>query len=298
VPEAIAPGAPGLDRLERWMLRVVTHPEGVDAGFEAAKAEGLLPVGASELADVVPPNDRMSPTEQLEVYGYAYFARIIDVLAGEFPTAVELLGETEFRAAAREFLVEHPSQTWSLDRVGAPFADWMQAIADQQRDERLAATLRFCADVARVERAMDQVWDRRFEEPVPFERLQAIAQDLWPTVRLKTIAAMELLQLGHPTSEAMNAVNRGDEPELPPPETAWICVYRRGDRRFRFPIGREQHALLSALQAGETMGAAIEATATMDGADVAAMMAGLGGWFADWMASGLFCGVDSVSDPE
>ena len=89
----------------------------------------------------------------------------------------------------------------------------------------------------------------------------------------------------------MNAARDDEAIVVPKPATTWICIYRDDDRRWRFELTFEQHGLLAALSRGETLGEAIEAVATSEGADVAAMMSGLGGWFKEWMGTGLFASV-------
>lgn len=275
------------------MLRVVTHPDGVDAGFDAARADGMLPDGAEVLTDVVPGNDRLSPEEQLHIYAFAYFDRIIDVLADEYPTVQHLLSPQHFRRLMREYLGDHPSATYTLNRVGAPFADWLAARAARvaKAQPTLSAKLAFAVDIAIVERTMDEVWDEPFATAIAFEELQAIPMEAWADVRLETMPALALLELAHPITEAMNAARDDEAIVVPAPEPAWICVYRDDDRRWRFELTFEQHGLLAALSQGQSLGEAIEAVATSEGADGAAMMSGLGDWFKDWMGTGLFCSV-------
>ncbi len=275
-----------LQALETWMLRIVTHPGGVDAGFDAAQSEGLLPPGTSSLDDLVPPNDRLSAGEQLHVYAFAYFDRIIDVLRGEYPTVEFLLGPGPFGQLARAFLVDQPSRTYTLNRVGVPFSGWLAERAVDQPE------LAFAVDLALVERALDEVWDCKAEEPVAYEALQAIPPDRWDRVRLHTIAALQLFELAHPITEFMNGVMRDEAAPVPEPSPAYVCVYCTLAGRYRIPLSFEQHGILSALLAGSTLGEAIELAATSEGADVPAMLAGLGGWFRDWTERGLFSGVE------
>ncbi len=276
----------GLRALETWMLRIVTHPGGVDAGFEAAQSEGLLPAGTSSLDDLVPPNDRLSAGEQLHVYAFAYFDRITDVLRGEYPSVELLLGPARFGSLARDFITEQPSRTYTLNRVGVPFSSWL---AERAGDDPL---LSFAIDLSLVERALDEVWDCKAEAPVAYEALQVIPPDRWDRVRLDTIDALQLFELRHPISAFMNGVMRGDLDGVPEPEPSWVCVYCTLAGRYRIPLSFEQHALLSSLVDGATLGEAIEAAATSEGADVPAMLAGLGGWFRDWTERGLFRAVE------
>ena len=48
-----------LDRLERWMLNVVTHPDGVDAGFRDQSAQTQKPI--RKLEEVVNPGPHLIP---------------------------------------------------------------------------------------------------------------------------------------------------------------------------------------------------------------------------------------------
>jgi hypothetical protein len=286
VPE-IQPGTPGLDQLERWVLRVVTHPDGVGAGWSAAVSEGLVPEGVSELRELVPGNDRLTPEEQLGVYGFAYFQRLIDILTEEYPGVLGLLGEDEFPALCKAFLIEHPSTSWTLNRLSLGFPAWLSVVGDRMD----SAELRFAADVAAVERAMEEIWDAPFEEPVSAEELAAIPPEGWAELRLSTIAAHRLLALDHPVAEFMDAV-RADEPwSIAGPSPSWMLVFRQGLRRFRLPLVQEQADLLSALVAGATLGEALESAASAEGADVALMMGSVGEWLQDFASRGIFSAV-------
>jgi len=289
VSELPEPGAQRLDRLERWMLEVVSHPEGVEAGFAAARSKGLLPPGTSVLEDVVPGNARLGAVEQLAIYAHMYFGRIGDVLAEEFPTVVELFGRERFEALTRSYLVEHPSTSWTLDRVGLAFSAYLAARAAAVGElDGDSERLSFASALARVERAMDQVWNDPFEEALPYDELAAVPIERWETARLEPVSALRLLEVSHPVGPYMNAVLDGEAPPLPSPEPSWLVVFRRGRRRYRLPLDRQQFVLLSALRDGETLGDALEATLAVPGASVEQLLPSLGGWFQDWMGRGLF----------
>ncbi len=274
---------PSLDALQRWMLAVVTHPDGVEAGWASVAPPG----GARELRELVPGNDRLTPTEQLHVYGFAYFERLIDILIEEYPGVQAAVGEGAFRSLCRAFLVDCPSTSWTLNRLSAPFPGWLEGRGAALGDARLA----FAASVASVERAMDEVWDAPFEDPVSADALAAVPADGWADLRLRTTAAMRLLTLDHPVSAFMNAVRREEPFEIADPEPAWVLVHRRDLVRYRLPLVREQHDLLAALTAGATLGEALEAAAGREGADVGRMMASVGDWLRDLAARGIFVGL-------
>jgi len=281
----------GLEQLQRFMLRAVTHPDGVERGCAAAADEGLLPDGASALADVIPGNDRLTPEEQLGIYAFAYVDRIVEVLAGQFSATTWLLDDGD--AVLRAYLADVPSRTWTLDRVGDGLPDWLaQAAGAASRGiGEDAATMRAAADIARVELAMDAVWDEPFADPVAHEVLAAIPPEEWGDLRVQPIPALRLLALSHAVTPAMNAARDEVPAELPSEEAAWMCVYRGGGSRWRFPLDREQHALFAALASGATLGEALHTTAALEGVDLERLVGELGEWFRAWFGSGLFASV-------
>lgn len=272
--EPVGPGADALDQHLRWMLRVVTHEGGVDAGLEAAAAEGLLP-GGSPAGGPVVGDTRLDARDRLHIYAYAFFARIHDVMADELPATRHLLGPGRFEALLRAYLRDHPPGSFSLDRVGAALADWLDA-----HDEPLLAA---AADIVRVERAMD----RAFDAP-PSERLapEALATPDLAHRRLVLAPSLILLALRHDVIPAMDAA-RADREAAPPPERpTWVVVYRTGFRRRRRAVPRDAFRLLQALASGASLGEALERVGARDDVDTAALIGAVGGWFQQWTADG------------
>jgi len=82
---------------------------------------------------------------RMRIYNGAYFARLEDALSDTFPSTKILLGEDRFRALARRYIVEHPSQHPALERVGTHF--------DQLLSARLPTREHVIANVAELELA-------------------------------------------------------------------------------------------------------------------------------------------------
>ena len=64
-----------LEKLQRWVQEVITHPDGVSAGVESSAAREQIEISAEQIEDVVEPSSRLSSVERLAVYGNAYFAQ-------------------------------------------------------------------------------------------------------------------------------------------------------------------------------------------------------------------------------
>ncbi len=279
--DPIRPGATPLDQLQRWMLRAVSHPGGLDAGLAATREEGLWPEGADTLADIVPGNARLSPEEQLHIYAYAWFERLREALAVENPAAEHLLGAERFAELARAYLHEHPSTSTSLDHLGRAFAPWLD-------EQGLGAV----ADIVRVEQGMDRAFDQRRTEAVDPEALE-LPLDAWATARLRFLPGLQLLQLAHDVAPAMDAARADTEAPWPERRRTRVAVYCRDHRRYRMTVEALPAALLDPLLAGDTLGDALAAVAQRPEVDVEELLASVGGWFQQWARTGWIVGVET-----
>lgn len=63
-------------------------------------------------------NEAASLETRLDIYHYAYFARIEESLAADFPKLKAELGDEEFSELVREYLSKYPSQYPGLAQVG------------------------------------------------------------------------------------------------------------------------------------------------------------------------------------
>jgi hypothetical protein len=279
--------APAVRSLQQWMLRVVTHHDGLDSGLlEASQEEPGNPGGSLDVEDIVPPNARLSSQEQLQIYAFMYFARLIEVMEDEYPNVLFLLGPDRFARVARAYLGEHPSSHYNLGRLSAGFPDYLATLDES------AAYPAFASALARVERAMEDIVDDPAEEPIAFETLTAIPLDNWPQARMRPIRALRLLQLDHPVNDFMNARREEYFAPVPEPGEVAMCIHRVGFQVYRHEIEPEQFLLLSSLNDGATLGEAIESVALSPGCDADKMMAGLSGWFEEWMADDLFASIE------
>jgi hypothetical protein len=273
---------PRLETLERWMQAVVMHPEGAEAGLRSRPARRLLPVAARELGAVVLPSNSLSPAERIGIYAHMYYARLIEVMEGEYPTLRQILGSPAFEAACRGYVARHPSRTRTLNTLSAGFPDFLA--------KTLPATARsgLAVDVARIERAMEDVFDAPAASPMTAAQFAAIGADAWERTTLRLNPALVLLRLKYPANGYMNALRRGDRPRIPRPRTSFAIVYRRGFQVFRRDQEPEQFRLLAALAAGKPLGAAVRAAIRGRSANADRVAQRLGKWFEEWAGAHLF----------
>jgi len=273
---------PSLATLERWMQAVVMHPEGAQAGIQARAARALVAAAARDPESVVLPSKNLTSLERLGIYADMYYLRLIEVMEGEYPTTRQLLGEHAFASACRRFIAKFPSRTRTLNSLSAKFPDFLAKALPRTARHGLAV------DVARIERAMEDVFDAPRAEPMTPAQFAAIGSGDWNRATLRMNPALVMLKLRYPANAYMTALRRGEKPRLPRPRATHVIVFRRGFQVFRRDQEPEQWKLLQSLVAGKALGAAVRASIGGKRASADRVARRLGKWFEEWAAAHLF----------
>ena len=277
---------PSLGTLERWLQAVVMHPEGAEAGVRSRQARGLLPAAARDPGAAVLPSKQLTSVERIEIYAHMYYARLVEVMEAEYPTLRQLLGPHAFAAACRRFVAKNPSRTRTLGSLSARFPDFLAKTLPRSNRNGLAV------DVARIERAMEDVFDAPRAEPMTSAEFAALGAGDWDGVTLRVTPALQLLKLRYPANEYMNAMRRGDRPAVPRPRATFAIVFRRGFQVMRRDQEPEQFMLLQALAAGRPLAAAVRASIGKKKASADRVAKRLGKWFEEWAGAHLFVKAD------
>ena len=270
-----------LGALQRWMQVVITHPKGVEPGVRSELARAAIDVAPDELESVVLPSREVSALDRVGVYGSMYFARLVEVLEDEYAGVRHVTGERGFANLVRHYVTVHPSRHWSLAALGQHFARFLREDAVELEHRG------FLVDLARVERAIEEVFAERPATPMGVDDVLAIPPDRWGETRIETIPALRLLALDWPIDTFLLALREGVEPEVPAAAPTRLVVWRHDFRVWRKEVPAEAFAALGALADGATLGEALERVAELPGGDEA-WFAGVGEWFREWTREGLF----------
>jgi hypothetical protein len=295
-----------LSAVQRWMQAVISHPDGVEIGLASPDARQHLPVVHDHIEEVIAPSLAQTSVERLAIYANAYYARLLECLGEEFPVLKQMLGDETFDAFAFAYLQSYPSRSYTLNKLGENFARFLhetrgEAYADDDADSETPAAPPpddligwpdFLVDLATLEWTFTQVFDgpgMENEPPLSAEQIQAIAPERWPNCRLEMAPCFRLMALRFPVNAYYAAMRRGEKPDLPELAPSWLAVTRREYVVRRHDLTEQQFMLLSALAAGESVGAAIVAAAGVVASDRLDRFANqLSAWFTDWTAAGFF----------
>jgi hypothetical protein len=238
-----------LRSLQSLFWRLIAAPEGVRAEAEALAHAGAI--ASSELTFLVNPGTAMSAVERLDVYADMYFYRLRDALAEDFPKVAAWIGPPRFHNLVTDYLLAHPSTSFSLRDLGCALPDFLVAYA-------LTREYPGVADLARLEWARLDVFDETDAEPLTRDDLLANAEQ-----GMTLVPALRLLRVGGAIPGLWKRLEAEDD-ALPDagsmlesagrmPKSAGaraslgICVWRRGFAIFHRSLPADEEACLRLL---------------------------------------------------
>jgi len=273
---------PGLERIQRWMLACILDQGTAEEAIASEAAKSAIPV--AQAREVVLPSKTLSALERLDVYRDMYLLRMEEALSIDYPSLKHFLGPDAFMRVVAQYVEVYPSRSYTLNRLGDHFTEFITTLEDLPRKE-------VCEDLARLEYALTCVFDAPETPPLTAEAVRVVPQEAWETARLKPIEAFSLLECRYPVSRYVGAVDE----ENPFPRMArkktWLVAYRSRYSLHRMDLTQPAYELLSALASGETVGNAIVSVMTRKWRP-AVKQSQLFEWFRDWMAEGLFQAVE------
>ncbi|MCM3876842.1 MAG: putative DNA-binding domain-containing protein, partial [Thermoanaerobaculia bacterium] len=236
------------------MQSVIVHPGNVEDAVRARSATRHLKV--SDARRAILPSKTMEPLERLAVYQGMYPLRMRDALAADYPGLAAFLGHERFFDFVRAYVAVHPSRSYTFARLGVHVPEFL-------RKTRRLAPAAFLSDLARLEQAINEVFELDEEEaghalpaaPPP----RHVATD-WESRRFAVSPTLRLLSFRYAAGPALDALKAGKRPGTHP-RASWAAVHRRRYAVYRVDLRREEFLLLSALAKGRPLGAALRAAA-------------------------------------
>ena len=282
-----------LGQIQRWMQAAIMHPVGVAEGIASAEARRHIDVGPGEAEKVLTRSRALTALERLEIYAYAYYARLLECLREEFPVLVHALTREVFDAFAVGYLQTYPSRSYTLLQLGANFPRYLaETRPEEGRGDGLPADWPdFLIDLATLELTFNEVFDGpgvEGERLLDAEHLRAIPAERFQEARLMGVSCLRLLPLRYPVHRYFTAVRRHEDPVPPEAAETYLAVTRRRYVVRHYELSPPAYQLLHALLAGQTVGEAIGRAAQAAGPDLDRFAANLRTWFRDWTAEGFF----------
>jgi Putative DNA-binding domain len=270
VSDAPEPASSSLAAMQRWILDALVHPERV----EAAEVERRLV-----------PGPRLGAAERLAIYQRSYVLRLLQCLAEQFPALCHALGRPLFDDFAREYLCEHPSDSYTLYALGRRLPAWLEASRpDRERPpEAREDWIDFMVDLASYERELFGLFDAPGHEGAPWPSLEI------DDAQLVLQPCFALAEHRYPVAWYYHEVRAGRGPVFPPRRTSYVAIARRDYLTSTFPLSALQYGFLRALERTGSVPRALAEVAASEGRPLADVERS---WSTEvrraWIEAGLF----------
>lgn len=263
------------------MQSVVVHAGTIEDALASESAtHHVKPAG---LAKVILPSPSLTSTQRLAIYHSMYPARMRDALRNDYPAFAHFVGDEAFADIAAAYTQVHPSKSYTLNRLGDFFPEFVA--------ERRALKHRpFLTDLARLELAMTQTFDAPEAPVLTGDGLPSLDPATLATARLTVVPSLRLLEVKHNVSDYVSSVRDDDaEHSHPAPKSspASIAVFRRKYAVYRLEVSPAVFYVLTDLQKGDlTVGEVVTAALRRRGKR-AATAADFQRWLATWTSEGI-----------
>jgi len=283
--------------LQRQMAAAIMMPLTADFDMRAHATDGrsMTSVATSFIA----PNSRLTPFERLEIYNQQYWYRVLDALAEDFKVLRAVVGSRAFHELSDDYLVDHPSRSFSLRNLGSKLADWLAA------HPRIAGRRhRLAVDVTRIEWAFVEAFDNAERTPLTLDQIATLdggsILGLQPHLRLLALdyAADDLVIALHKqqkrgATEAGVKHDEGPEPPVKLPRlrrrATWLAAHRLDNSVYYRRLEHEEFLTLGSLREGLPLGEALEAGFRDSAKPDARRPALVRAWFGHWAELGWIC---------
>lgn len=213
----------------------------------------------------------VAPGERLAVYRNNVLHNYHEALRAVYPVVERLVGEEFFGHAARRYARAAPSRSGDIQAFGESFPRFLAELPG-------AAELVYLPDTARLEWLVHEAFHAAEHPPLGLAALGAVPAARYPELRFALHPSCRLLASPWPVHRVWEVNQPGRSGE----ETVdlrmggvKLLVWRPRFEVELVPLAPGEHALLEALAAGRSLGAACDAALAAEaGFDIAAALRG------------------------
>lgn len=281
----------GLDGTLNWMQAVISNPQGVREGTESPAARSILQ--PNQANEIVTGSKTMSAIERLEIYRYAYYARLLECLREQFPALKFALGDDLFDEFAVGYLQQYPSRSYTLFELGARFPRFLRETrpAEDPGEARQPEWSDFLIELAEWEYLASQIFDGPgLEGKLSFsaDLLHNVPEAFLHRTRLECSPSLKLVRFQFPVTDYASAVKREFNPQIPDAAETFVAAIRWRFEVRALTIPRFAFEILGALQSGKTIGEAMTLALQWVDDRTDNFASQLQEWFRVWSQIGAF----------
>lgn len=232
---------------------------------------------------------QFAPADQLDVYINAYYYRLYEAVAEDYPVLKHYLGAEKFKSLIEDFVHHTRSHHFNVARYAAKLPEFLST--HPLHDP-------FASELASLENALAQLFDAQETIALEPKHLSGITPESLMESMLFPRAALQLFAFSYPINRYYLAVMDEETPSPPAPETTFLAVFRHEDVMWRMDLGKNEYHLLQKLFAGVPIGKALESLQQALALPENELSAQLSEWFSRWMRNGLLAWHEYRDEPQ
>ena len=181
-------------------------------------------------------------------------ANFSKALALTYPVTARIVGEDFFARLALDYLEKHPSRHGDLHQAGRRFPKFLATGFAASGSE-----FAYLADLARLEWGWAEALVCAEASPVGIEALTAFDPEMWPLLRFTLHPSVALIDSEWPIHTIFDE-HRREQPAIVRLSAGgeYVAVLRHAHVVGAHRLGAAEHRWWTALQAGQTLGEAVE----------------------------------------
>lgn len=265
-----------LANLQKRFWQAITAPNGLE---QAVREFQKSDPSALPLTNWIRATNADIAYERLDVYANMYFFRLLEVLCGDYPKVLKLVGNVNFHNLIVHYLVAYPSTERSVRHVGRHLPEFLLGHSE-------ARQWPYVSELALLEWTRSSAFDCADSAPITTEVFSGLEGEQFARLRFEFSPSLRLLRLSYPVHQTWIEFEQGnDAPKLAPHPTT-LLIWRMGFNVYHKQLSSNEARLLELLRSGHLFGDACEELA--EGVpDVQALAQELFGALRQWVVDGL-----------
>jgi len=247
--------------------------------------------GDGDIVEHIVSMENANNEQRMNTYTNAYYGRLVETLAGDYPAVQALLGEETFTALCHDYIRAHPSTHYSLRWFGRHLPAFLADAPDTRNRP-------FLAELASLEWTFVNAFDAADASVLDESAVSTIAPEDWPAIIIKFHLSVHLIDYHWNILDLWRTVR--DEEDIPQPQAlpgVSTCLIWRQDltTRYRILETDEAGAIKAAMQGASFAGLCEIVTCALPAAEdengqleIALRSAGL---LKTWLAEGMIVGL-------
>ncbi|MFV2056688.1 MAG: DUF2063 domain-containing protein [Thiohalomonadales bacterium] len=198
----------------------------------------------AQLLACIADRNHISAQRRLQVYQNAYYIRLQEAIAHDFPALLAVAGEARFAQLAKLYIQDHPSRAPSLRDFAEALPTWLRLKGES-----------VLTDIASLEWAVVTAFDAADSESITSAQLAVIPPQQWQSLHLRFHPGLHFLDVNCNAKDIWSAVRNEDTvPALTSGNPVHLVIWRAQQGPTVQALDAVEYQLLSSLKQGDNFG--------------------------------------------